>query len=71
LEEKETDVVADNVVRTDEVTKKEPVDNQEEEEVEEFDDDELDLDTDYNTNYFDDGEGYMDDDNDVDEGPCF
>lgn len=39
-------------------------------EVEEFDDEELDADTDYMANYFDSGEGYLEEDDDMDE-PCY
>lgn len=39
-------------------------------EVEEFDDEELDADTDYIASYFDSGEGYGEDDDDMDE-PCY
>ncbi|XP_041361832.1 DNA-directed RNA polymerase III subunit RPC7-like [Gigantopelta aegis] len=43
----------------------------EEEEEEIFDEDDLEEETDYNVNYFDNGEGYGDDDEDVDEGPIY
>ncbi|XKL66722.1 hypothetical protein PGB90_010142 [Kerria lacca] len=78
LEEKEQS----DKIEVDRVLKEEPTsttkkkfegDDDEEEvgNVDEFDDEELDGGTDYNTNYFDNGEGYLDEDEDLDEGPCF
>lgn len=55
------------------VVKEEPIKAEPEipdEEVEEFDDEELDADTDYIASYFDSGEGYLDEDDDMDE-PCY
>ncbi|XP_048252165.1 DNA-directed RNA polymerase III subunit RPC7-like isoform X2 [Haliotis rufescens] len=46
--------------------------DREEEEAEElYEEEELEEETDYNLNYFDNGEGYGDDDDDVDEGPIY
>lgn len=72
LEEKEkTEVHEMEVVPEEAGVKKETEEPKEEEEEEEFDDEELDDGTDYNTNYFDNGEGYLDEDDDLDEGPCY
>lgn len=72
LEEKEkNDVLEEDVPIKEEVAvKKETEETHDDEEEEEFDDEELD-DGDYNTNYFDNGEGYLDEDDDLDEGPCY
>ncbi|XP_067667282.1 DNA-directed RNA polymerase III subunit RPC7-like [Haliotis asinina] len=46
--------------------------DREEEDAEElYEEEELEEETDYNLNYFDNGEGYGDDDDDVDEGPIY
>ncbi len=71
LAEKEnTDATVMEVVK-EEPFKKEVEEVEDNEEVEEFDDEELDDGTDYNTNYFDNGERFLDEDDDLDEGPCY
>lgn len=73
MEEKEKSDVQDPdvPVKEEEGVKKEAEEVPEDEENDEFDDDELDDGNDYNVNYFDDGGGYLDEDDDMDEGPCY
>ncbi|KAG8238227.1 hypothetical protein J437_LFUL017256 [Ladona fulva] len=44
---------------------------EEEDEEEEDEDEEMDAGTDYISSYFDNGEGYLDDDDDADDGPTY
>ncbi|KAH9503269.1 DNA-directed RNA polymerase III subunit RPC7-like [Bulinus truncatus] len=71
----ETDVKTDNLddaegqEGVEEDRKKEQEDGEEDEE--EVEDEEIEEETDYNLDYFDNGEGYGDDDEDDDEGPTY
>ncbi|RUS87035.1 hypothetical protein EGW08_005188 [Elysia chlorotica] len=56
---------------TEEGVKKEKNGDDEDEEEEEYDEEDLEEETDYNLAYFDNGEGYGDDDEDDDEGPTY
>lgn len=51
--------------------KKEKNEDEDDEEEEEYDEEDLEEETDYNLAYFDNGEGYGDDDEDDDEGPTY
>lgn len=66
LEKKENDTPVDDTT----AVKQEGEANDEEGEAEEFEE-ELDMDTDYMMSYFDDGEDYMDENNDADQEPYF
>ncbi|XP_005102306.1 DNA-directed RNA polymerase III subunit RPC7-like [Aplysia californica] len=77
LEKLEKNDVPENVEDADadddeETEKKKKKDEEvEEEDDEEYDDEDLEEETDYNLAYFDNGEGYGDDDEDDDEGPTY
>ncbi|XP_065200515.1 uncharacterized protein Polr3G [Planococcus citri] len=75
LEEKEKVEVQDTDLPMEEEgvegIKKDPDELLEDDENDEFDDDELDDGNDYNMNHFDDGGGYLDEDDELDEGPCY
>ncbi|KAL5004539.1 hypothetical protein ScPMuIL_017995 [Solemya velum] len=72
LEKKENnDSVKEETETVKESEDKEEKDDEEDEIEEDYEDEELEEETDYILNYFDNGEGYGDDDDDVDEGPVY
>ena len=66
--EKIEEKTGDKVVKEEE---DEEVQDEEEEIIEEDQDEEMDDGTDYANNYFDNGEGYEDEDDNLDDGPIF
>ncbi|XP_014252206.2 DNA-directed RNA polymerase III subunit RPC7-like [Cimex lectularius] len=62
---------AEGVVKIEKPEQEENEENLQEDEELEDSDNEMDGGTDYNQNYFDNGEGYLDEDDDVDDGPVY